>query len=132
MTGRFRDVQAPPAADRRLVVPPTPLGRVVAGALAAAVVVALVVWVPFVTELRAPCGAGIGAESCREPAAVLRWGQYVVGVAAAVLGVVTAVALGLYAVRSRWLPRATTVVFAFVAATAVWVALYLVSLPSLL
>ncbi len=121
----------PPTAERPTADPGT-VGRVLAAVLGAAVVVALVVWVPFVDDLRDPCGAGLGAASCRQPAAVLRWGQYLAGIATAILGVGATAALALYAVRGRWLRRSTTVVLAFVAATIVWVVLYLVSLPSLI
>lgn len=111
---------------------PTAGWRAAAGAGAVLIVLALVAWVPLVNELLAPCGGGIGTESCREPIAALRWGQFAAGIAAGVLGVATAVGLALFAGRGVWLRRARMAGAAFVAAAGVWLVLYLVSLPSLL
>lgn len=116
-----------PSVHRR----PAPAYRTGAAVLAAAIVVALAVWVPLVDELRAPCGRGIAAASCRQPAAVLRWAQYLAGIVTAILGVVTVGALAAYAVRGRWVRHATRVATAFAAAAASWLVLYLVSLPGL-
>lgn len=115
----------PPSAARRAAT-----WRLLAAALAAALALTLVVWVPLVDDLRAPC-AGIDAPSCRRPALVLRWAQYVVGVLTAILGVATVGVLALYAVRERWLRPATAAALGFTGGAVAWVLLYLLSLPSL-
>lgn len=118
---------------RRATIDPRRLARYRVGAVivGAITVGALVLWVPLVNELRAPCGGGLAAESCRQPQALLRWGQFAAGIVTAVLAIVTVVALALFGLRGRWHRNASRATLAFVAAAAVWLVLYLVSLPSL-
>lgn len=138
MTGRYgggdvttRNLHPPPPAPAPRAASRARSRRVGAGLLAVAIPVALVLWLPLVTWLRNPCGA-LAAPVCLEPAAILRSTQYVVGLALAVTGVGAAILLARYAVQERWSKPASRVVQGFVAAVAVWLVLYSVSLPSLI